>query len=253
MFVLLTTLYNETNEERIKEYTKCLDINIKNPDIKEIVIFYEINELEDKMLLLLKEYDVKIIYITKRPTFEDFFKFCNEHYPDNKCIITNSDIYFCYNTGLNLLSNVDLSDKILTITRYNKIDQLKNPNLFQGLYVFNTEHGMLKTQHNNGCSIDTWIFSTPITLDFKCDYGLGVLRCDSSLNYQIKQSKIYKPYNPCLDIISIHEHNGWHPDKYNKIKDVNNNEYTVNEWDKLCKQRGDKYDKVGFCKLAKFQ
>ena len=246
-YILLTSLYDEKDSNRLKEYLKCLDYHKANEYIEEIVIFYEETNGNVKQYLV----DTTIIIIDRRPTFRDFFNYCNEHYRvGQRCIITNADIFFHPNRSLNLLEDIDLTNKVLTVTRYNQAKQIKLPH---PSITLETEYGILKTQNNNGCSIDTWIFQCPITLDFKADYMLGTVRCDSSLNHQLKISKTYEPYNPCLDFISIHEHQGWHPDKYKLVKDIDNKQYSLKEFDKLNYGRKDFYARIPFCKINKIK
>ena len=245
-------MYNETNQERVKEYLSCLETNMNNPYIDHIVIFYEKSTKPDNFLPILRKYDVELAFIRHRPVFDEFFEHCNCYYPNRRCVVANADILFVHDQSFNLLENVDLSDKILTITRYNQINQLPYLNIVPGITITN-QYGDLKTQHNLGCSIDTWIFETPLTIDFKCSYMLGTVRCDSSLNYQIKKSKKYTPYNPCKDFISIHEHKGWSPKKYGIVKDLDGQLYNIHEWDKLCAKRGDHFANVQFCNIEKIE
>jgi len=40
-FILITTLYNETNHERVKEYITCLEKNLRHPLIDKIHVLYD--------------------------------------------------------------------------------------------------------------------------------------------------------------------------------------------------------------------
>ena len=79
MFTLLTTLFNETKKERQDEYIQCIDMNISDPFISRIIVFYEKKDDSDYMLSILKDRKVDIVYIDKRPTYEDFFIYSNIH------------------------------------------------------------------------------------------------------------------------------------------------------------------------------
>ena len=47
------------------------------------------------------------------------------------------------------------------------------------------------------------------------DFEIGKPECDGRMNFQL--SKVRKVSNPCLDIISIHNHTNWSADNYNKV------------------------------------
>lgn len=247
-YVLLTTLYNETSTERIAEYLKALNHNINNPYIVDIVIFYE-GSKRDNMAKILFNYNIKMVYISKRPTYNDMFTYANDHLPNNRIIITNADIYYDYVQGLNLLKDVRLKNKFIVLTRYNKINQLANHRNHKGIIIDHKRYGKIKTMHNNGLSIDTWIFKTPIKADFKSDIRIGIVKCDSRLNYHLLKSKRYTVYNPCIDILSIHEHNDWDPSKYNMVESKDGIKMPIKEWDKLCIKNGCRFKGVKFCKV----
>lgn len=248
-FILLTLLYNEKKQIRLDEYKKCLHHNVNNPSIDKIDVFYEMDTEEDEMLKILKSYPNKVYihYFNGRPTFMDFFKYCTYNYPKAKFVLTNADIYYDYNVGLNLLEEVDLHNKFLVLTRYNKLGQSEVYNRCNGIIISHKE-GRLKTMHSNGCSVDSWIFATPLRLDFRCDIPLGILRCDSVMNFKLRRSRNYRVYNPCLDVISIHEHRGWTNAKYATVT-VNGRTMPQHVWDNKCRSSGNNFDNIGFCRV----
>ena len=100
------------------------------------------------------------------------------------CIGISADIFYDRISGINLIQNYDLTGKFFALTRYNKLDHLKKllkdyPG--QTGKVIATEEGLLRSQHLNGSSIDTWIYRTPIVLDFRCSYRMGIAGCDSAV------------------------------------------------------------------------
>jgi len=248
-YILLTTLYNETSKDRIDEYIRVLQHNTKNPYIVDIVIFYE-GTRKDNMAKILFNYNIKIVFITKRPTFKDMFNYANKYLRNFRIIIANSDIFYDYDKGLNLLKDINMKNKFIVLTRYNKIEQLKNPSGHNGIIINHKKYGKIKTMHNNGLSIDSWIFKSPIVADFESDFRIGIVKCDSRLNYQLIKSKKYNVYNPCLDIISIHEHNGWDPKKYSMVEKKDGTKVTLKEWDLHCIKNGCKFKGVKFCKVS---
>jgi len=252
-FILLTTLYNEIREHRINEYLYCIKKNLNNEYIDKIIIFFEknddkYNEILTKLEALISD-NIIIEYINHRPTFNDFFQYANTKLLNNNIIITNADIYYDENKGLNLLTNIDLTDKFIVLTRYNKI-AYPGYHQQQTGYIIETKEGKLKSQFKTGCSIDSWIFKTPLKIDFRCHYRLGIVQCDSSLNYQLIKSNNYKVYNPCLDIISIHEHKNWSPSNYNLVEDdITKKKISRKKWMEMCKKRGDFFASIKFCRI----
>lgn len=248
MFTLLTTLYNELRSIRMQEYFECLDANLANSMISRVIIFYEGQDDANPILNILKAKDkIHLIYIDKRPTYEDFFKYANDN-NIGKCILANADIFFHKERGLTLIENLDLSNTFLVLTRYQTVDSILNPFRHPGVYITDPIYGKMKTQHKNGCSIDTWIFQTPVRLDeMKTTYQMGIVGCDGRMNYQLQQSS-YNVFNPCLDIITIHRHKNWSEAGYNTVR-YEGKIYNRAEWDAKCYAQGDYMANIGFCKL----
>jgi hypothetical protein len=227
--ILCTTLYTETNEKRMNEYLFCLQKNLDNIDIGRIIIFYElINEsdiLLQKVLSLLRKQDC-IVYIKKRPTYEQIFNYCNENFPNKIIILTNSDIYFSKSKGLNLLQNYDYTGKCVILTRYNDLQYMQN---FKSMNSLTIEHEGLKLRSENmaGYSQDTWIIKTPIKMNHLMNLEMGIVGCDNFIANSL--SKNYKIINPSRTIISIHVHEGWNSGKYSSVsfngKKMNRSEY----------------------------
>ncbi|MDR3646389.1 MAG: hypothetical protein P4L22_02495 [Candidatus Babeliales bacterium] len=182
-FVLLTSLYNETNLDRISEYIICLEANLRNKMIKKIHVMYDNSKDDDECILFnyLMKRKVIIKPINKRPTYEDCFNLSNLLYPNSKIIISNADIYF--DETLNLLSNYNLTNIFIGLTRWN-ININETPTLYHKL------------------SQDSWIFCTPIK-KFKSDFELGVLGCDNALIDHVKSNN-FITINPCLSIKTYH-------------------------------------------------
>ena len=166
---IVISLYDETNKKRFDELKCVLQMNIRNPNIEKIIVLYEKKlGLWDKILLNKK---VDIFIVTKRPTFNDYFKICNDNYVDSICCICNSDIIFSYD--INFLPNVD-HKKAITLTRYNVNNIKVSEDNFEIDYDYMRNH----------MSQDVWIFKSPIKL-LKVDILLGSFTCDSFINSQI--------------------------------------------------------------------
>lgn len=252
MFILITTLYYERNEKRQREYLDCLDNNLNNPDIELIVIFYETITRKDPFLKKLKKRkDVRIVFWNHRPTFREIFSYANKRLEDKKIVLTNGDIYYDPKRGLNLLRDIRLDHLILILTRYNKPEQvtkfLEEYPQKTGVYIQSSE-GRLVSQ-TNGKSVDTWIFKTPIYPDFKCDFRLGTYNCDSYLNHQLLNSFKYEVYNPCLDIVSIHNHDGWSPSKYTTVVNDQGKVVPLSQYYRENIDKGYHPERIPFCRL----
>ena len=256
MFVLIINLYLEKSKARQLEYIECLEKNLKNPSIERIVIFYETTDQKNQDIFLkkLQSYErVAIVFWAKRPTFGDIFSYANKRLIDKNIILANADIYYDLESGLNLLHNIDLSHFILVLTRYNKQDQIKdylmkNPHRM-GVIMKTKQNGQLVSQIN-GKSIDSWIFKAPIQPDFKTNYRLGIYGDDSYFNTQLLRSMRYEVHNPCLDVISIHNHNKWDPSKYAEVLDETNKKISCDKWMQKNLANGNYIADIPFCRLA---
>lgn len=194
-FILFTSLYHEQNQERINEYLLCLDKNLHHPLIEKIHIAFDtscINSHCNNILLdeLLKR-PVEIDYIKGRPTYGYFFNQADTIYPDRRIIISNADIFF--NDTLRRLENYDLSNKFLTITRW----QYKGENR---IVPYLTRSG-----ENASVSQDTWIFKTPIKNFDNHGIELGTIGCDGKIAKQAYLNG-FTVLNPCLTIQCCHVH-----------------------------------------------
>ena len=119
-FVLITSLYNETNEARRQEYITCLKNNITHPMIKKIHIIYD-KAKDDKNnnfrtvlknLAMQEPKKLKITIISGRPSYSYCFELANTKYPNSSVILSNGDIFF--NETLQTLDNYDLTGKMLS-------------------------------------------------------------------------------------------------------------------------------------------
>jgi len=169
-FILLTTLFNEKDPARRTEYLYCLNRNKNNPRIKSITIFYQKADSKDDFIEELENCGASIHLVERQPTYHDFFEYSNTYLVDRNIILCNADIYFDSGKGLNLLEDVELGGLFFTLTRYNKLPHIRKlideyPNQ-QGLAI-ETGEGRLRSQHLNGSSIDTWIYKSPINIDFR--------------------------------------------------------------------------------------
>lgn len=245
MFSLITTLHQPSDQNRWKEFIFCLQKNISNPVINEVVVVVDI-DFNTKLLQDIENISV-IIHSsnTSRPTFKDMLTYSDEvTRNDNKprnWILANADIYFPeWNSHkLDELSSLDYSKNCVSLTRYNKFDNYtqKQKNTYNG-YKFKYNNIDYITMHGGnleGVSTDSWFYSTPlnfpiytdhvtgnygtvyndatqsydgyVNLNCNLDIEIGRPGCDQMVNYEL--SKVKTMLNPCLSVVSIHEHAGW--------------------------------------------
>jgi GT2 family glycosyltransferase/ubiquinone/menaquinone biosynthesis C-methylase UbiE len=282
-FNLITTLYNEENEARAKEYISCLENNLNNPLINEIHIFYDASKdsSNNKILEFIKNKKIKIAFIKSRPTYRELFEYANKIFPNSKVIIANGDIFF--NKTIGLLKDIELKNTMLALTRWNVLEngeleffsQIKNYEVItkckkcsdmrflykqSEIYECNDNPICWKTKNCSstrnditilpgriidwtGYSQDAWIFETPFPIKFKCDFKIGTFRCDSFLNYHLFGSGL-KIYNPSKDIQCCHLH-------LSNLKSEDNVNLKVNDKQILLEEikKGNKQLDIPVCSL----
>lgn len=204
-FALITSLYNEKNEKRRKEYLFCLKNNLTHPMINQVHILYDqskdtpTNSFCDILKNIAKQSSNKLI-VTKlmgRPSFSYCFELANKKYPDWSIILCNGDVFF--NDTLSALQNYNLTDKLLALTRWNIVGK--------GSLNLNWLHDKQGKFRGDWAefSQDAWIFDTPIRKIAGDTIMLGTWNCDSLIAYAIGKSGL-QIFNPCLTIQCCHLH-----------------------------------------------
>lgn len=192
-FILITSLYNETDEQRREEYITCLKKNLTNPLIEHIHILYDTSKdtYPNNFLRRLSMFNVTITFISGRPSYSSCFRIANTLYPSKKIILSNADIYF--NETLYHLQNYDFYNKFLALTRW---DQQRNGTL---------KPYFTKNKNPSIFSQDAWIFKSPL-YNIKCDdIFLGTSHCDGRIAYEATKSG-FIVQNPCMSIQACHLH-----------------------------------------------
>lgn len=207
-FILMTTLYNEKNIARQKEFLECFQKNRASLLIEKIIILYEGYSADSLIQMILKEDEenckTSIIYIQKRPCFSDFFRIANENYKGRKIIICNADIYF--DSSLGMISESDLDNTLICLTRWT----LKNDGqCYATLANYNaSRYEEVKWSKKLqpkwfSSSYDSWIFLAPIR-EFNADMLIGTLGCEK-VGYHAYLSGM-NVMNPALSILTYHKH-----------------------------------------------
>lgn len=184
--MILFIEYHKFNiDDRDNEINYCIEKNIQSKLFNKIVIFCD-NEIFTSNEDLT---NVDIVKIDNRYTYKDIISYCNNNYPNEICVLANTDIYF--DDTLNKVKHTSLDKRFICITRWN-VDNDGNSVLFD----------------QNGTSYvtqDTWIFKTPFNLNGG-DYYMGKPGCDNRIAYEAHLSK-YMVCNPANDIKTYHLHN----------------------------------------------
>jgi hypothetical protein len=195
-FILITSLYHETDQARAMEYIECLGRNVNHPLIKQIHVLYDKSSdnphKENPVLRYLKKQGITIKYVDKRPTFKELFNRANKLYPGMLVIVSNADIYF--NETLYGVNKIDFSNSILALTRWNRCKD-------GTLQLFVGDNGKAVST-----SQDTWFFRTPLRKINCADLFLGTWHCDMHIVYRMLNVG-YEVYNPCLTVQCCHVHN----------------------------------------------
>lgn len=188
-FVLITSLYNETQSQRVQEYLTCMEKNLSNQHIAHIHVIYQYVPGEKSEILdYLVSKNISLDFVSVRPTYGYIFDLINKLYAGKKVIVSNADIYF--NETLALLDNYDLTNTFLALSRW-------QVNADGSLTPYFTTPIMY--------SQDTWIFKAPIQKFANDAIELGTCGCDSRIAYQAFLSGM-KVLNPCGSIQCCHVH-----------------------------------------------
>ena len=195
-FILITTLYNETNKKRIQEYKKCIKQNIANPLIQTVHVVYDTmkdkqNKEKNELLQFLCSKDVAITYHSGRPSYGFCFQLAQMNYPEYKIILCNGDIYF--NETLTKLVEYDLTGKFLALTRWDERSDSK-------LVPYRRMRRRDTTD-----SQDAWIFQLPLPPFEQDNIKMGIPLCDCRIAYQAKKAGL-TVINPCKTIQCVHVH-----------------------------------------------
>ncbi len=179
MIRLFTTWYAESVFQRHREYLMCMDRNRSCSALAAIHVFDESGSLTASENLQPRS-------LTRRPTYQDFFKWIDEVAgPGDFSIIANTDI--CFDDSIRLLERLDWSGRLaLAISRWD-VGEDGRAQLF-----------------DRGDSQDCWIFRGPVT-GVEGNFPLGVYDCDNKIAWELQQAG-YRVLNPALSLRTYHHH-----------------------------------------------
>ena len=174
---LLVNLYPMDEGERLDELSTCLQKNISNPLISEIVVLDEGFPKSD----LLSNPKVQIHPISNRPNFSDFYDHLSS---DGVNLISNNDIWF--DESLKNVSWLALNPyDLICLTR-------REPN------------GTLY-KSEKGDAQDSWLFLGKPNPLKSCDFSMGIPGCENRLAFLFFMKR-YRALNPSKIIRTHHEH-----------------------------------------------
>ena len=185
MFNLITSYYHSPNDKRQTELNQCLINNSKNPHIKSIFL---LNSQIFDLDFIDQEYRHKIVQFTlndenrDRLHYDCAIQFTNDYLCGQKCIVSNSDIYF--DETLNRLDKFDFNNRSVALSKYN--------------------NGVLNESIID--SQDSWCFVSPLKVDLsQIKFKFGIPGCDNIFAGIMVKSG-YHVFNPCKTIKTHHLH-----------------------------------------------
>lgn len=184
---LFSTYYKASNPDRELEYDFCVNKN-KSAGFDRI---YLLVESESDMRIAQDKFDVEVINLGRRPTFEDFFDILrSEEFSDSVNIVANTDIFF-----LNM-QEVDAN-----------IHRLRRGETCFALTRYDYHHNRPSDLFDRIDSQDTWIFNGNAGLSnvARLDFTMGVAGCDNKLAHELFSAG-FEVLNPSRTIKSFHLH-----------------------------------------------
>ena len=190
MINLITSFFLPEQLSRREEIIKTLKKNLYCPYISKIHLFLDNEEcklyLDQNITPLDEKIKIKIIEIGKQPTYKDLFEYANSLL-NQLCMIANSDIWL-YGIKNNLYLNLLKRHKIIySLTRHDYDLKPREINNFAGGH-------------------DAFIFKSPINKELLPQMDVNQNWWGSEHLINLLLDGYARIFNPCQDIIIIHEH-----------------------------------------------
>lgn len=128
-----------------------------------------------------------------RLTFRDLFDYAHRTFPNEICVIANSDISFDHTLSL-VIPRVQ-PNVLIALSRW---ENESGP--VMGGHVVDEEDGKLFSQTQ-----DAWIFRGGAIPPFRADQQLGILACETRLAYEAAAAGVVI-LNPAISIRTRHHH-----------------------------------------------
>lgn len=182
---LFMPYFKASDGRRQAEFISCLQKNVSNPSITKIYLL-----IDDKHLPEVSSEKIEVITISRRPTYQDWYKLTTEKCNSGVSILANTDIYFDASV-VKLPGIFSTGKEFLALTRYEKIGEdlalHKNPHWSQDVWAISARSAL------------------PAPLVKSLDFPMGVPRCDNKIAYLFAIHG-FKVFNPCQIIKTIHLH-----------------------------------------------
>jgi hypothetical protein len=188
---LLTTFFTH-DAARLEEFRHCLRQNVGNPHIDGIVLFFEGYDeagLPEDLRRELRHGKIRIVPVSERPAFRDFFAYANTRFAGDLVVVANTDVFF--DDSLRKLKNVNFHNLFVALSRHNVLTP--NPPVRLDL------QGNGKTG-----SHDAWVFRAPLR-SFHDDIRCGIIGCDAYINQKAIDAGM-DVENPCGSVRVYHWH-----------------------------------------------
>ena len=150
------------------------------------------NDLIDTVLLLCQpgaewpnHPKIVPVMLSERLTFNETLACINEHLPNRVVILANADIV--YDHTLSVLDGYDWDKHVACLTRWFQHDGRWWPFYVRGSY-------------------DSWIFKTPVPVEGKGGFTMGLSGCDARASFELRSRTGRKLVNPAWSVITRHYH-----------------------------------------------
>ena len=192
---IITSFYLPDEENRRNEILLTLGKNIESPNVKTIHLFLDnddaVDYLQTEYKSELETGKIHIIRIGRQPIVAEMIIFANIMV-GKICMILNADIWLHSISDLALFENME--GKLYGLTRHES-----------------NMHGRLIDRYDQGPgfvgSQDAFVFKSPVKQQVieKTNFHQNVWGSDNVILREF-QTAGYKLYNPCRQIITVHEH-----------------------------------------------
>ena len=180
---VVTSFYRTENKDRMNELIKALRNNLNSKYISKVHLF--LNHENYKPI----HPKIHICGVGKQPLYSDLFSYCNT-LKNKICMVINSDIW------LHSIENTRI---------FNRLEENNGKTVFS---LTRHEHDFLCPLIDNyQGSHDAFIFRSPIceSIIKNIKHKQNIWCSENVVLYEIIKAN-YHLYNPCKQIIIVHEH-----------------------------------------------
>lgn len=178
---LLVEFFRSHDLRRDTEYVYTLHENLGNASIRKVFLF-----VEPETSIHFESSKLELVVSNQRPTFKDFFEFCNDRLEGETCLVANGDIVF--DDSIKGLDEQKLKGVFLALSRW-EVD----------------EAGKRKELNRNAASQDSWIFQSPVRVSESMKFHLGTPGCDNRIAMLMDRLG-YQVSNPAMSLVTQHLH-----------------------------------------------